>query len=167
MNYVSKIQVSVKKQCCLRWTRNGISGAKNGDVVSPAQLGSEAVEYYQTAQDVVRHPGSSNIEVAMTSEDCSTKYDSEARAWCKRLFLSRRVVRSMMQVFRDSTTFPVPEMQPLQRAHYDAYCQVITDTPEGLLVIPEDKSPQESYIRSAEGHMYKFRRVLLDSGWVL
>ena len=60
---------------------------------------------------------------------------------------------------------PWPLAAEPAQAHYDAHSSLMSQTPEGVLIVPEDKSPQESYIRSEEGHFWNFRKELDASGW--
>ena len=82
----NKTNVRVQATKTVRWMRNGISVAKNADLSGVSSLSDQAKAYYDSAADMIRVPGSSNVPVLPTPESSQRETQSALGLWAKRMF---------------------------------------------------------------------------------
>ena len=150
----------VRKTQPLKWLRNGIGGTKKGDLDSIGRLSNEEKQYYEKGKDVIHLPGSTNVAAYLSPDDYKDKYTELFRGWGRQMGFSRASTAGMTRTLA-SVQFPSENRtSPNAQAHHQALTDRILKPTRGVIEAPEDKSPEESYMRTEEGHLYYLAKEL-------
>lgn len=114
---------------------------------------------------MLRLPGSTNLTPMKSAKEYKEDYLPTVRQWFQRAIISRRARAWMMNIYRSLPPPPTPTPDALTRERYEAFAEVLVDTPEGLWAVPEDKSPMETWLRTVAGHTLAMDDQCKASDW--
>ena len=158
-------KVIVAKHATLRWKRNGIAAAKEGDLARVAGLSTQERDFYLAGKDVVKKPGCTNVPVLVEPRLQHRTYIGLIGKWARTCALLSREQGRVARLLERAELPRGPPVGELETACYENFASTIVDPPDGIVNIPDDKSPFEGWVRTETGLLVPLHDELDNAKW--
>ena len=96
---------------------------------------------------MIEKPGRSNIPVLRNGEQEFRNLRKQFDQLFVRLHLSRKEKDSLRHFLNNLPSPDPPHLEPVDQQCYDAFADIILDPPKGTVLLGNEKSPLESWVR--------------------
>jgi hypothetical protein len=162
----SKIRIMVAKTDTLARRREDVKQSKGASWQDFERMPEAEMAKAAAGSDMVRIPGTSKLPVLKTPEETQMEYEKMVSSWGWSVRLPKKARFAGTHKIKNMEPPPVSLATPVSTSQeHKEFSAVFLQSAKDRSLVPEDKSPNETWARYRPFYVFALFRSALQAGW--